>query len=70
MQVAQLHLNLRQPQRRSRSKFLVHLAQLQALFDIAVKAQLAAGRRDIQQLALEFALALELVAVELDIDQL
>ncbi|MNH30194.1 hypothetical protein D3C79_904750 [compost metagenome] len=49
---------------------LIHLAQLQAVFDIAFKAQFAACGRDIQQLASHGAVALEVSAVEDDIDQL
>ncbi|MNH32000.1 hypothetical protein D3C79_924150 [compost metagenome] len=48
MQVTQFHLNLRQAQRCARGESLIHLTQLQALFDIAFKAQFAAGGGDVQ----------------------
>jgi hypothetical protein len=70
VQVAQLDHGVHQAQRVGGLEALVHLAQLQAVLDIAFKAQFAAGGGDIQQLAAHGAVAFEVGAVEDDVDQL
>ncbi|MNI98829.1 hypothetical protein D3C73_1577550 [compost metagenome] len=59
VQVAQLDHGVDQAQRVARLETLVHLAQLQAILDIAFEAQFAAGGGDVQQLATQGAVALE-----------
>ncbi len=70
VQVTQFDHGVHQAQRVTRLEALVHLAQLQAAFYIAFKTQLAAGGRDIQQLATQGAVTLQVGAIEDDVDQL
>ena len=70
VQVTQFHRRGHFAERQCSGEAFVDLTQLQALCDIALKAQLAARCRNVEQLAVERTLALEFAAVEFHIDQL